>query len=113
MIHMKCHTLLSQKVIIMINKQKMMFPLYFEQMNHFYLLGVFYYIIPIDSIHTEKYKRFIALWVNFQQITLKYFLIFPMETICKKCQILFSGKNKKNIVNLLSAELALRVVKVQ
>ena len=30
----------------------------------------------------------------------------PMETICMKCQILFSRKNKKNIVNLLSAELA-------
>ena len=27
-----------------------------------------------------------------------------------KCQILFSGKNKKNISNLLSAELAKRVV---
>ena len=30
-----------------------------------------------------------------------------------KCQILFSGKNKKNITNLLSAELAKRVVKVK
>ena len=29
-----------------------------------------------------------------------------------KSQILFSGKNKKNITNLLSAELAQRVVKV-
>ena len=28
-----------------------------------------------------------------------------------KCQILFSGKNKKNIINLLSVELAQRVVK--
>ena len=27
-----------------------------------------------------------------------------------KCQILFSGKNKENIINLLSAELAQRVV---
>ena len=27
-----------------------------------------------------------------------------------KCQILFSGKNKKNITNLSSAELAKRVV---
>ena len=35
-----------------------------------------------------------------------------METICMKCQILFSGKNKKNIINLLSAENAQRVVKV-
>ena len=29
-----------------------------------------------------------------------------------KCQMLFSGKNKKNITKLLSAELAKRVVKV-
>ena len=38
-----------------------------------------------------------------------------METLCMKCQILFSGKkikNKKNIINLSSAELAQRVVKV-
>ena len=30
-----------------------------------------------------------------------------------KCQILFSGKNKKNITNLLSAELVQRVVTVK
>ena len=30
-----------------------------------------------------------------------------------KCQILFSGKNKKNIAKLSSAELAQRVVKVK
>ena len=29
-----------------------------------------------------------------------------------KCQILFSRKNKKNVTNLLSAELAKRGVKV-
>ena len=29
-----------------------------------------------------------------------------------KCQILFSGKSKKTIINLSSAELAQRVVKV-
>ena len=29
-----------------------------------------------------------------------------------KCQILFSGKNKKNNINLLSSDLAQRVVKV-
>ena len=29
-----------------------------------------------------------------------------------KCQILFSGENKKNITSLSSAELAKRVVKV-
>ena len=30
-----------------------------------------------------------------------------------KCQILFSGKNKKNVVSLSSAELAQRVAKVK
>ena len=30
-----------------------------------------------------------------------------------KCHILFSGKNKENIANLLSAELAKRMVKVK
>ena len=30
-----------------------------------------------------------------------------------KCQILFSRKNKKNVTNLSSAELAQRVVKVK
>ena len=30
-----------------------------------------------------------------------------------KCQSLFSQKNKKNIINLLSAEFAHRVVKVK
>ena len=30
-----------------------------------------------------------------------------------KCRILFSGKNKKNIINLSSAENAQRVVKVK
>ena len=29
-----------------------------------------------------------------------------------KCQILFSGKNKKNVIDLSSAELAFRVAKV-
>ena len=29
-----------------------------------------------------------------------------------KCQILFSGKSKKNIINVLSAEIVQRVVKV-
>ena len=32
--------------------------------------------------------------------------LFPMERICMKCQILFSGKNKKNSISSLSTELA-------
>ena len=37
----------------------------------------------------------------------------PMETICMKCTIPISGKNKKNIIKLLSAELAQRVAQVK
>ena len=36
-----------------------------------------------------------------------------LETICMKCQNLFSGKNKINIINLSSAEFAKSVVKVK
>ena len=67
------------------------------------------------------------LWVKFSaDDILKYFPYFsqktgfdiscklsPMETICIKCKILLSGKKKKNITNLLSAENAQRVVKVK
>ena len=35
-----------------------------------------------------------------------------METICMKCQILFS-EQENNITSLLSAEFALKVVKVK
>ena len=60
-----------------------------------------------------------------RHITILFFLIFhrekgfdsscklsPTETICMNFQILFSGKNKKNI-NLSSAQLAQRVEKVK
>ena len=33
------------------------------------------------------------------------------EKICMKCQNLFSGKNKKSIINLPSAEFGQRVVR--
>ena len=36
-----------------------------------------------------------------------------IEKIRVKCQILFSGNNKKNIINLSYAKLAKRVVKVK
>ena len=35
----------------------------------------------------------------------------PWETVCMKCQSLFSGNNKKTVISLSSAELAQRVVK--
>ena len=37
----------------------------------------------------------------------------PNGTICIKCQSLLPGKNKKNIINLSSAEIVHRVVKVK
>ena len=69
----------------------------------------------------------LALWVKFSaDDILKYFSYFsqktgfdiscklsPYETICMKCSTLFSGKNKKNIINLPSTENAHRVVKVK
>ena len=36
----------------------------------------------------------------------------PKRTICMKCQILFSRKNKKNIISLSSAESAHSVILV-
>ena len=36
----------------------------------------------------------------------------PKVTICMQCQILFSGENKKNMINLSSAEFGHRIVKV-
>ena len=36
-----------------------------------------------------------------------------VEIICMKCQILFSEKNKKNIISLSSAEFAQRMVNTE
>ena len=49
---------------------------------------------------------------NFSRRHFEMFYFFIMGTICIKCQILFSWKNKKNIINLSSAEFAQRWVKV-
>ena len=46
----------------------------------------------------------------FSYFSRKHALIFQAN--CRKCQILFSGKNKENITNLSSAESAQSVVKV-
>ena len=39
--------------------------------------------------------------------------LFPKKTICMKCQSLFSGWNMKNVINLSSAPLAQKVVKIK
>ena len=69
----------------------------------------------------------VALWVKFSADNiLKYYSYFSQktgfifhanflqrtETICMKCQILFSGKNKKNIISLSFAELAQSLIKL-
>ena len=41
------------------------------------------------------------------------FKLSPLGTICMRCQILSSGKNKKNITNLSSVELSQRMVMVK
>ena len=70
--------------------------------------------------------RSLMLGKNFSRQHFDFFFLFfsdffiflffsekpPEETTCMKCQRLFSGKNKKNIINLASAEFAHRVLKV-
>ena len=46
---------------------------------------------------TIKQLTFANLWANLADDKLIFFLFLPLETICMKCQILFSGKNRKNI----------------
>ena len=75
-------------------------------------------LIPdlLDLIKTIK--SFNVIFTHFE--TVSYFsqqltfhanclLWTPLETICIECQRLLSGKNKKNIINLPSAEFAQRV----
>ena len=54
---------------------------------------------------------------TFEQTTFKIFFIYifsqDLKTVCTKCPFLFSGKKKKSLVNLLSAEIAKTVVKVK
>ena len=72
------------------------------------------------------YSMICTLGKNSADGILKYFSYFSlktgfdilcklslMETICMKCQNLFSEQNKKNVNNLSSAELAQRVIKMK
>ena len=51
----------------------------------------------LDTV-SKAYLTLTALWVNSVDDKLMIFFLFTRkETICMKCQILLSGKNKKNI----------------
>ena len=76
--------------------------------NHFLQVSMFYSTYCMANLNA------LTLWVKFSADNiLKYFTYFSQKTgfdisckICMKCQILFSGKNKKNTINLSSAENA-------
>ena len=65
--------------------------------------------IKFSADHVLKYFSYFSKKIGFN-ISCK---LSPVETIHMKCQILFSGKNKKNINNSSSAELSLREIKVK
>ena len=72
------------------------------------------YIIMSASKIESLQLMFSMLGKIFRENGIWHFMqIVSSETICMKCQILFTGKNKKNIINLSSAEYAQRVVKVK
>ena len=56
-------------------------------------------------------RHFEIFFLFFSENRLWHFMQIVQETICMKCQSLFSGKNKKNIIRLSSAEIAQRVFK--
>ena len=62
------------------------------------------------KISVDNFLKYVSYFFPENRIDISCKLS-PVETICLKCLILFSGKNKKNIINLSSAEIAQRVVK--
>ena len=71
---------------------------------------------PPDMVLTLSTLGIIFSRKHFEIFFFSYFprkRAFTFHTNCKNCQSLFSGKNKKNITNVLSAELAQRVVKAK
>ena len=62
----------------------------------------------LGSIAFRGSRILVYIHQNFLKVLVPMVINYPlllMETICMKFQILFAGKNK-NIVSLLSAELA-------
>ena len=62
-------------------------------------LSQFRYIVLRTLSITFSRRHFEIFFLYFQAIR-----IWQLETFCRKCQILFSGKNKKNIFKTSSAE---------
>ena len=76
------------------------------------LMGSFFFPLTLSTLGKIFSRRHIEIF--FFIISRNHILVFhAIETVCMKCQILISGKNKKNIISLLSAEVAHRVVKVK
>ena len=73
---------------------------------HLYLLALCVKFSADDILKKKKKKSYFFQKTGFD-ILGKF---SPLETICMKSQNLFSGKNKENVVNLSSAELAQRMV---
>ena len=60
----------------------------------------------------KKKKKKISIFKSFSYyLPRKQVLTFHVNSLLMKCQSLFSGENKKNVISLLSLELAQRVVK--
>ena len=66
---------------------------------------MFWVLISVSADDSLKYFSYFSQKTDFD-------ISSPMETICMKYQTCFLGKKIKNITNLLSAEFAKRVVKV-
>ena len=60
------------------------------------------------------YKNILFMYISLQiYATSKIQDHSPKETICMKCQIIFSRKNKKNIISLSSAEFVHSRVRIK
>ena len=80
-------------------------------------------IAPAPTKIAKLTYYFSSLILFFEDVSRSYFSqktgfdisckLSPMETICMKCQILFSETNKNIIINILSTEFVERVEKVK
>ena len=73
-----------------------------------------YFHLTLSTLGKIYRKRYIEFFLFPQKTEFDMSCqLSPIETLCLKCQILFSGRNKKNIIILSSAKLAQRVVMVK